>query len=139
MPIEIAGFLETSPPLYAMAHRAEGNCKGVVVIVGPFAEEKKAAQRALVAASRAFAGAGFDVLRFDLRGTGDSGGEFSQADVAAWLNDLRDVVSAAREMSVDVPLTLLGLRFGGALAWLAACEESLQIDNLVLWEPVTSG
>ncbi len=139
MPSEVAGFLETSPPLYAMAHRADGAVKGVVVIVAPFAEEKKAAQRALVAASRAFAGAGFEVLRFDLRGTGDSGGEFSQADIASWLNDVRDAIASAREMSGALPLTLLGLRFGAALAWLAACDESLKVDNLVLWEPVTSG
>src|SRR5262245_59586721 len=99
MPIELAGFLDTSPPLYAMAHRCDSTPKGVVVAIGPFAEEKKAAQRALVAASRAFAEAGYDVLRFDLRGTGDSGDTFVHADIASWLNDVRDAVTTAREMS----------------------------------------
>ncbi len=136
MPQEIAGFLETLPPLYVMAHRAEAPSKGVVVIAGPFAEEKKAAQRALVAASRAFASAGYDVLRFDWFGTGDSGSEFAQADVASWLNDLRAVINAARQMS-DAPVTLLGLRFGAALAWQAATE--IEVENLVMWEPVING
>ncbi len=136
MPQEIAGFLETLPPLYAMAHRADGAPKGIVVIAGPFAEEKKAAQRALVAAARTFAGAGYDVLRFDWRGTGDSGGEFGQADVESWLADLRAAITAARQMS-DAPITLLGLRFGAALAWRNLNE--IEIENLVLWEPVVNG
>lgn len=136
--IEVAGFLDTTPPLYAFAHRAQGAPKGVVVIAGPFAEEKKAAQRALVAASRTFAEAGYEVLRFDFRGTGDSGGEFARADVANWCDDLRAAIAAARQLS-DAPLTLLGLRFGAALAWQVAADESLKIENLVLWEPVTNG
>ena len=136
MPQEIAGFLENLPPLYAMAHRADGAPKGIVVIAGPFAEEKKAAQRALVAAARTFAGVGYDVLRFDWRGTGDSGGEFGQADVESWLADLRAAIETARQMS-DAPITLLGLRFGAALAWQISTE--IEIENLVLWEPVVNG
>ncbi|MDQ3815552.1 MAG: hypothetical protein M3347_16675, partial [Armatimonadota bacterium] len=69
IPIEHAGFIDdVAPPLYVMAHRAE-NARGVVVLVPPFAEEKKAAQRALVETARDLADAGFDVLRFDFRGT----------------------------------------------------------------------
>lgn len=139
MPQEIAGFLETSPPLkaplYVMAHRAE-NPKGIVVIAGPFAEEKKAAQRALVAASRTFAEAGYEVLRFDYRGTGDSGGTFAESDIEDWLNDLRAAIETARQMS-DAPITLLGLRFGASLAWQIAAE--VEVENLVLWEPITNG
>ena len=138
MPQEIAGFLETSPPLYAMAHRADGAPKGIVVIAGPFAEEKKAAQRALVAAARTFAGAGYDVLRFDWQGTGDSGGQFAKADIEKWLADLRAVIEAARQMS-EAPITLLGLRFGAALCWQVATNCEIEIENLVLWEPIING
>lgn len=138
MPQEIAGFLEITPPLYVMAHRAEDKSKGTIVIAGPFAEEKKAAQRALVAAARSFAEAGYDVLRFDWRGTGDSGGEFAQADVSSWLEDLRRVIKTAQQMS-DAPLTLLGLRFGAALCWQVAADENLSVENLILWEPITNG
>jgi exosortase A-associated hydrolase 2 len=138
MPQELAGFLETTPPLYTMVHRTEGASKGTILIAGPFAEEKKAAQRALVEAARGFAQAGYDVLRFDWRGTGDSGGEFALADVSSWLEDLRAAIKAARQMSA-APLTLLGLRFGAALAWQVASEEDLSVENLVLWEPVTNG
>jgi alpha-beta hydrolase superfamily lysophospholipase len=136
---ESAGFLDdVSSPLYIMIHRATEPARGVVVIVPPFAEEKKAAQRALVEAARAFAGGGFDVLRFDFRGTGDSGDEFSECDVAMWREDLRAVLVQARAMAGERPLHVVGLRFGATLAWLAA-DEDLQIDSLVLWEPIISG
>ncbi len=135
MPQEIAGFLPVQPSLYMMAHRAD-NSKGIVVIAGPFAEEKKAAQRALVAASRAFAAANYDVLRFDWSGTGDSGGTFAEAGIEKWLADLRAVLDTAKQMS-EAPITLLGLRFGAALAWQIATE--IEVENLVLWEPVVSG
>jgi exosortase A-associated hydrolase 2 len=136
---ESAGFLAgVAPSLYAMVHRAPVRARGVVVMVPPFAEEKKAAQRALVEAAREFA-AGFDVLRFDLRGTGDSGGEFGQCDIAMWREDLRAVLAHARAMAGERPLHLIGLRFGATLAWLVAADESLGIDSLGLWEPIISG
>ena len=53
--LESSGFLaHDGPPLYCTLHHAESP-RGVVVIVPPFAEEKKAAQRAMVEAARAFA------------------------------------------------------------------------------------
>ena len=135
---EIAGFLpKSSPPLYCTLHHAPSP-RGVVVLVPPFAEEKKAAQRALVEAARAFSQSGLDVWRFDFRGTGDSLSEFGDCDVEAWLADLRAVLQQARESSGERPLHVVGLRFGAALAWLAA-DESLRIDSLALWEPVLSG
>ncbi|MBV9867014.1 MAG: alpha/beta fold hydrolase [Abitibacteriaceae bacterium] len=125
-----------------MQHRAQADLsiepKGVVVMVSPFAEEKKAAQRALVEAGRALADAGFEVLRFDLRGTGDSGGEFGAADVEMWREDLRAVIAQARALANDRPISLIGLRFGATLAWLAAHEDE-HIDSMALWEPITSG
>jgi pimeloyl-ACP methyl ester carboxylesterase len=135
---EAFGFLtQNVQPLYCALHHAE-DPRGVVVMVPPFAEEKKAAQRALVEAARAFAESGFNVWRFDFRGTGDSGGEFDGCDVEAWLADLRAVLQHARGMAGDSPLHVVGLRFGAALAWLAA-DETLRIDSLALWEPIPSG
>lgn len=118
--------------------KADELAKGVVVIVPPFAEEKKAAQRALVEAARTLAADGFEVVRFDLRGTGDSGGEFGQCDVGIWLQDLRVVLTYAHVLAGGRPLHLLGLRFGATLAWLAAGPEA-GLDSLILWEPIVSG
>lgn len=138
MALETAGYIG-EPPLYTMLHRAEGEARGVVVIASPFAEEKKAAQRALVEMARDLAAAGQHVLRFDFRGTGDSAGEFAEADVQAWLQDLHTALAYARQVSADLPLSLLGLRFGATLAYLAAPDAPVEVANLALWEPIVSG
>ncbi|NUP98652.1 MAG: alpha/beta fold hydrolase [Armatimonadetes bacterium] len=123
--------------LYIHGYLAAEPC-GAVVLVPPFAEEKKAAQRALVEAARALAARGCSAWTFDFWGTGDSAGDHQQATMDHWLADLRAVVEEARRAVPDGPLTLLGLRLGATLAALAA-DETLAVDNLVLWEPVVSG
>ncbi len=123
--------------LYLVRHDAL-TPRGLIVLVPPFAEEKKAAQRAVVEAARAFASSGFTTWRFDFRGTGDSAGEQGQVSCEDWLADLCAVMATARAEQPALPLTLVGLRFGAALAWLAA-EADGGVDQLVLWEPVTSG
>lgn len=125
-----------SPPLYVTVHRpADGRC-GAVVLVPPFAEEKKAAHRGLVETAWRLAALGWVAVRFDFRGTGDSGGRFGDFDLQTRLADLREVIELARGEASGGPLALIGLRLGAALAWLAGDER---LDRLVLWEPVTSG
>ena len=110
---------------------------GAAVIVPPFAEEKKAAHRAVVEAARALAAAGWDTAHLDLRGTGDSALDHAEVDVATWLADLRALVAWQRDRYPGLPLVLIGLRLGAALAYTLARE--VEVDQLVLWEPVTSG
>ncbi len=111
----------------------------MAVLVPPFAEEKKAAQRALVELARELAESGCETWRFDFRGTGDSSGDHGEVDLDDWLADLRAVIAEARAAVPDRPLILLGLRLGASLAWLAAGDPSLGVDSLVLWEPLPSG
>jgi alpha-beta hydrolase superfamily lysophospholipase len=135
---ETGGYLAgTRTPLYVFGH-CPARVRGAVVIVAPFAEEKKAAQRALVEAARDLTEAGWDVLRCDLSGTGDSGGEHATADLATWLADVRTALACQRSRYPGLPLCVIGLRLGAALAWLAADGEH-PVDQLVLWEPVVNG
>ncbi|MBI5833029.1 MAG: alpha/beta fold hydrolase [Armatimonadetes bacterium] len=110
---------------------------GAAVIVPPFAEEKKAAHRAVVEAARALAGAGWDTAHLDLRGTGDSALDHAEVDLSHWLDDLRALVDWQRGRYPGLPLVLIGLRLGGALAYALARE--VEVAQLVLWEPVVSG
>jgi pimeloyl-ACP methyl ester carboxylesterase len=103
--------------------------------VPPFAEEKKAAARALVEAARGLAACGWLAVTFDLRGTGDSDLEHGAVSLETWLADLQAVLAA--HAVAGRPTALIGLRLGAALAWLAA--GAAEVDQLVLWEPITSG
>lgn len=75
-------------------------------------------------ADRIAADAGWAVLAFNFRGTGESEGDFS---MAGWANDLR----AAVDHLVDQPnvdgVWLAGFRTGGALAfWVAAGDDRVR-------------
>jgi len=94
-----------------------------VVVVPPFGEELKAAQRALVELARALAAAGVLAIRYDARGTGDSPLDHGEVDLTIWREDLAAVLAALRARFPNLPVTLLGLRFGATLAWLAAAEN----------------
>lgn len=135
-------FLENEGQhLYAVHHEPPGEMerRGGVVLVHPFAEEKKAAQRALVETARALTVRGFEALRFDFRGEGDSEGEFGDSTIETRLSDLRAAAAWLQEQVSGRPLGLLGLRLGGTLALTVAEESPEAFAFVVLWEPIVNG
>jgi alpha-beta hydrolase superfamily lysophospholipase len=84
---------------------------GAVVHVPAFAEEMNKSRRAVANAARAMAGRGWQVLVFDLHGTGDSSGDFGDATWSGWLEDLRAAIGWLREHAASEPV-LWGLRSG---------------------------
>jgi alpha-beta hydrolase superfamily lysophospholipase len=85
------------------------------------------------------AAAGFACLRFDLYGTGDSGGDEFVTDLArGWPGDLGAAVDELRRRSGVAAIAVIGLRFGAAVAMTCAAERG-DVDALVLWNPCVSG
>lgn len=76
---------------------------------------------AAVRISRALAGAGIGVLRFDFAGVGESEGEFGQSTFASNVADLV-AAAAAMDKAGMPPALLIGHSFGGA-AILAAASD----------------
>jgi uncharacterized protein len=125
--------------LYAVAHDPAGAASGeVFVFCHPLAEEKLWTHRVFVGYARQLAAAGVAVLRVDLRGNGDSDGDFSQASVGTAVADIRAAIDHARSRWAAARVHLLGLRFGATLAAVVA-EQSDDVDRLVLWSPITDG
>lgn len=109
---------------------------GAVLHVPAFAEEMNKSRRAVANAARALAAQGRQVLIFDLHGTGDSSGEFREASWDGWLADVRQACAWLQQRSATAPV-LWGLRVGCLLA--AEVLESLPVQQLIYWQPVTSG
>ncbi len=128
-------------PLHGIVHRCRGKAFPAwgLLFCDPFAEEKKCAHRVLVEAARVFCAANITCLRFDYRGTGDSPGDFADATLELWLEDILAAARYMRQALQVQTLGLLGLRLGGALACQAAFAEIDLVDFLVLWEPVIEG
>lgn len=132
-------FLETpAGPRFCILHcpRADGAVRGVLLYLHPFAEEMNKSRRMVAHAARSYAARGMAVLCLDLKGCGDSVGDFADASWDDWLQDAEAAMVWLRER-YSAPIGVWGLRVGALLAAELAEREHLQF--LLLWQPVVSG
>lgn len=132
-------FGDSKHPLWGVMHEPPASVERGhgVLLCPPIGHEYVRSHWALRQLASQLARAGYHVLRFDWSGVGDSAGDLQQATVEQWL---KDVAAAAEELrdSAGIPkLSLAGLRFGAALAALAARKVRAQL--LVLWDPIIDG
>jgi exosortase A-associated hydrolase 2 len=116
----------------------DGGAGRGIVYVHPLFEEMNKARRMAALQSRRLAAAGYAVLQIDLYGCGDSSGDCADARWETWKQDLR-IALAWLKARVSGPLSLWGLRLGATLAADLARDSRLDIDQLLLWQPVGSG
>ena len=131
-------FGASERPLFGYYHAPGGPGSGAVVICPPGAGEHQYAHRALRVLAQRLAERGRHVLRFDYSGTGDSWGEGTDADPAAWIADAGEAVQELRAMSGARRVDLVGLRFGGTVAARTAAGRP-DVGRVVLWDPVLDG
>lgn len=119
------------------ASASRGSGARAVLVLPPFAEEMNKARRMLALFAQRAQAAGISVLIPDLHGTGDSDGEFGNATLETWSDDIRACADwLAREAAA--PLSALALRFG-ALQAGSLPTRLFAGGQLVLWQPATSG
>lgn len=123
---------------FCIYHAARnGQARGAIVYLHPFAEEMNKARRMAALQSRALAKAGFNVLQIDLLGCGDSSGDFADATWEAWQDDLVSGCSWLQAHNQG-PLILWGLRAGCLLAVSVAARLPKEAD-FIFWQPAISG
>ncbi|MDP3759612.1 MAG: alpha/beta fold hydrolase [Ramlibacter sp.] len=121
-------------------HRAAAPSRRAgVVMCRPLGFEAMCTCQTYAVLADTLARSGFDVLRFDYQGTGDSAGTDADPDrVAAWV---ASTVAAARELARRAGierLSLFGVRMGATLA-VQAAREMGGVESLVLWAPCVTG
>ncbi len=111
-----------------------GHC---FVCVPPLVEEANRCRRMLAMQARAYQRLGFRVLMVDPFGTGDSDGDFADADWDAWRADLGAVIASVPGETI---VSLWAVRGGTLLAadYLQRTGDA-RIAHLVLWQPVLDG
>lgn len=134
-----AFFLDGSAgKLFCVYFEPQGECRGAVLLCPPFAEEMNKSRRMMSLTAAALAARGYGVLLLDLFGTGDSEGDFGDADWPTWQDDVQHGARWLLE-HLAAPLAVIGIRLGALLALEVArsCADSVQ--KLVLWQPVVAG
>jgi exosortase A-associated hydrolase 2 len=132
-------FGSDGPALFGVLHRPGGAARGeAFVFCHPFGEEKLWTHRVFVTFARRLAAAGHAVLRFDLRGNGDSQGVFGETTLDTARADTRTAIAHLRARTGAEAVTLVGLRLGATVAGLVA-EEGQDIHRLILWAPIVDG
>ncbi len=134
-------YLALSPePVLAFIHEPDGPARDTAVLIcPPFGWDENCSYRARRRWADELAAAGYPTARFDLPGTGDSGGapgDDSQLD--AWVESVTGTVEWLRERTGCARLAVIGIALGGLVAYLAAAAGA-EVDELVLWAVPASG
>jgi alpha/beta superfamily hydrolase len=122
--------------IYTVTHAASGPRRGALLLCGPFGIERERAYLTLVAWARALAARGFEVMRFDYHGNGESTGAFEDMTIARWREDAAFCAARLSAATPGCALVIHGTRLGALIA--AELFASGIGDGLLLWAPPTS-
>ncbi len=122
-----------SAPVTGFLHTPEGTPSRGVILVAGGTQTRVGAHKMLTNLAEALAANGMAALRFDIRGRGDSGGDYPGYET---LDD--DLAAARKTFQQEMPslshFTLLG-HCDGAAAVAFAAGRGLSCDSLVLLNP----
>jgi len=120
--------------LYTVEYVPDVRPERVYLLLSPLDNEANYSTRFYVRVARRLAGAGAAVFRFDYRGTGNSGGEFHEISLATIYEDIQILRDHACSTFGDLPVGLIGGRFGANIACGSAAGS--EVDSIVLWDPI---
>jgi len=125
-------------PIFVL-RRGPPNARRSVLVVPPFAEEMNKCRRMITLVALRLSESGIATVTPDLYGTGDSGGEFLEADWDIWCDDVSRVSNWTVE-NVGPLEGVLAIRLGGALAVAVAQGSGISgARRTVFWQPLLDG
>jgi len=141
IPLFLAGEIPSDRALFTWYHPppAAVRRRAGIVICPPLGYEYMSSYRALRILAERLAALGFDTLRVDYDGTGNSEGcADDPARVDAWLRTVERAMAEVRRRTESDTMALVGLRAGSILA-LRAGAAAGSVARIVLWSPFQSG
>ena len=100
---ETPGYLKIGDgALYFVHHKAQGEARGTVILCGPIALEASRVALVWTRWARTLVSAGWNAVRFDWRGSGESAGRFSSMTLRDWESDLHGLYDAIATTSTNV-------------------------------------
>ena len=133
-------FGDSKRPLYGVYDppRSARMLDQGVLLCYPLAQEYMRSHWAFRQLVSQLAKTGLHCMRFDFYGSGDSAGASVDGSMAQWHNDVETGLTELKDMAGISKVSLVGLRFGAAIAATAPVQAH-KVKNLVLWDPVVNG
>ncbi len=116
----------------------EAHHKRGILFFPPFAEEMNKSRRIVAEQARAFVALGYTVLVVDWLGTGDSSGDFGDADWQIWTSDVEHAIRWMHNEGIE-GIYFWGMRLGALLALDCARQHADALNGILLWQPVNKG
>jgi dienelactone hydrolase len=124
-------------PIFGLVNAKKRAVRSAVVLCYPLGREHLSAYPTFSRLAAHIADLGLLALRFDYRSTGDS---FDRTETGCpssqLLEDVGHAIDFVRSLGA-VHISIVGMRMGALLAALAGTVEP--VDNVVMWDPCTSG
>ena len=132
-------FGSANKSLYGVHHEASGDefRDEAVLFCYPVSHEYMRTHWFLKQLSEKLSSRGFHCLRFDYIGTGDSSGDFIEADTSEWVKNIVLASDELKEISGCSRVSIIGVRLGAMLGALAS--EQVRTERMILWDPVVDG
>ncbi len=124
--------------LFGAFHLAQGTPRGHgLLIAGPLLAEGIRAQYALRQIANRCAALGYDVLRFDYAGLGNSCGNACDGSIAVWSENTIEASDELQNAAGPEIQSVVAVRFGASLA--ADLSQKRSIEKLIFWDPLFGG
>lgn len=137
-PEVIPGFLDSRYPAFYVQFKPLEPARANILYLPPFAEEMNRCRSVVAEQARRFTRCGFNCTLLDFFGTGESPGEFEEANLDIWRRNIAEAVEDIQKEHT-LPLVLWGFRLGGLIA-LDFLQQTPQLSaHVLLWQPVTNG
>lgn len=124
--------------LFGIYHAAQGQPKKKsILIVPPLLNEYMRCHYALRKVAVSLSEAGYDVLRFDFRGTGNSKGAMDELTIDDWVTDIESAIIEVGQISGNSDIGAVAVRFGAAL--LCRASSDFRFSRVIFWDPIFVG
>ena len=100
----------------------------------PFAEARLRVHRLYKSLAEYFCSSGYDVIRFDYWGQGDSDGDFVESTIKTMIEDSNCIITYFKEAFSLNKIIVFGLRLGANIAMKVS--ENINDLSLILYEPI---